>query len=354
MSRRAAWRWGCLLAVGCGLGAALALPAGAVGATAQVQVGDFGKKSGAEFTAFYPNQAVVHVGDKVKFSIVGFHTVVFPKKRSSLPPLVVPGAPNAPKTDPAGQPYWWSGITPQLNFNPAVAAPSGGTAVTGAKTVNSGAPQGRRPTFTVSFPKAGTYQVRCAVHPNMRGSVKVLPEDSPLKSAAQVRAAVKKEKAADAKAAASLVKTAPAKAGASDIIIGPGNARIDVFGFFPSTRTVPLNSTVTFRMGGREEIHTATFGPQPFLDAVTKASFEGNGLAIGSEGAYPSDPPQAGPPAVTPTAHGNGFVSSGVLSDPGVIKGQPSSFTFRFSTPGTFQFECLVHSDMKGSIVVTP
>ena len=110
----------------------------------------------------------------------------------------------------------------------------------------------------------------------------------------------------------------------------------------------------TFRMGGREEIHTATFGPQPFLDGVTRASFEGNGLAIGSEGAYPTDPPQAGPPAVTPTAHGNGFVSSGILSDPGVIKGVPSSFTFRFPTPGTYQFECLVHPDMKGSIVVTP
>jgi plastocyanin len=353
MSRRGAWRWGWLLALGFALGGALALPAGALGASAQVQVGDF-SKTGAEFTAFYPNQAVVHVGDKVKFSIVGFHTVVFPKKGASLPPLVVPDGPNAPTADPAGRPYWWSGVTPQLNFNPALAAPSGGKAVTGAKTVNSGVPQGKRPSFTFSFPKAGTYEVRCAVHPNMRGSVKVVPQAARLKTPSQVKATVRKEKAADAKTAASLAKTAPAKAGPTDVIIGPGNARMDILGFFPSTRTVPVNSTVTFRMGGREEIHTATFGPQPFLEAVAKASFEGNSLAIGSEGAYPSDPPQAGPPPVTPTAHGNCFVNSGVLFDPGVVKGQASSFTFRFSTPGTYQFLCLIHTDMKGTIVVTP
>ena len=89
MTRRGMWRGAAILAAGCGAGAALALPAGAIGATAQVQEGDF-SRTGAEFTAFYPKQAVVHVGDKVKFSIVGFHTVLFPKKGSALPPLVHP------------------------------------------------------------------------------------------------------------------------------------------------------------------------------------------------------------------------------------------------------------------------
>ena len=352
MTRRGMWRSAALLAAGCGAAAALALPAAAMGATAQVQEGDF-SRTGVEFTAFYPSQAVVHVGDKVKFSIVGFHTILFPKKGAALPPLVGPGAPNPITNDPAGKPYWWSGVTPQISLNPAALAPSGGKAVTGKKTVNSGAPQGKRPSFTVSFPKAGTFQVRCAVHPSMRGSVKVVPKNSPLKTSAQVKAAAKKEKAADAKTAASLAKSAPAKAG-NDVIIGPGNARVNSLGFFPSTKTVPVNSDVTFRMGGREEIHTASFGPPPFLDAVAKAAFEGNGLELGSEGAYPSDPPQLGPPTVSPTAHGNGFVSSGVLSDPGVLKGQPSSFTFHFSTPGTYAFQCLIHPEMKGSIVVTP
>lgn len=352
MTRRGMWRGAAILAAGCGAGAALALPAGAIGATAQVQEGDF-SRTGAEFTAFYPKQAVVHVGDKVKFSIVGFHTVLFPKKGSALPPLFIPGAPSPPQNDAAGKPYWWSGVTPQINLNPAALAPSGGKAVTGKKTVSSGAVQGKRPSFTVSFPKAGTFQVRCAVHPNMRGSVKVVPKNSPLKTSAQVKAAVKKEKAADAKTAASLAKSAPAKAG-NDVIIGPGNARMDILGFFPSTKTVPVNSDVTFRMGGREEFHTVSFGPQATLDAISKSAFEDAQLALGSEGVYPTDPPQLGPPTVTTTAHGNGFVSSGALADPGALKGLPSGFTFHFSTPGTYTFECLIHPEMKGSIVVTP
>jgi len=341
-----------LLAAGCGAAGALALPAGALGATAQVQEGDF-NRTGAEFTAFYPKQAVVHVGDKVKFSIVGFHTVVFPKKGSALPPLFVPGAPNPPQNDAAGKPYWWGGVTPQIAFNPAAGLPSAGRAVTGRKTVSSGVVQGNGPTITVSFPKAGTFQVRCAVHPNMRGSVRVVPKSSPLRTSARVKAAVKKEKAADAKTAASLAKSAPAKAG-NDVIIGPGNARMDILAFFPSTKTVPVNSDVTFRMGGREEFHTVSFGPQAVLDAIAKSAFEDAQTAFGGEGAYPTDPPQLGPAAVTATAHGNGFVNSGALYDPGALKGLPSSFTFHFSTPGTYAFECLIHPEMKGSIVVTP
>lgn len=351
MSLRARWR--CLIAAGaCASGVALAMSGTAAGATAQVQAGDFGPQAAAMNT-FYPKQAVVRRGDRVRFSIVGFHTVAFPKRGGSVPPLIVPDGPNPVTNDPAGLPYWWSATTPQLMFNPKAAAPSGGTSVTGAKLVNSGAPQGNRPSFTVSFPKAGTFQVRCAVHPNMIGSVKVLPPDAtPLSAARQARRAAR-QKAKDRRDARDFVREAPGEAGANEVLIGPGSHRVAILGFFPKLRTVPAGSDVTFRMDGRNEVHTVSFGPGPFLQQVARASFQGSGLAVESQGSYPTDPPALGPPAVTATAHGNGFVSSGILTDPGVPPG-PRRFTFRFSTPGVYQYICLIHPEMRGRIAVTP
>ena len=70
------------------------------------------------------------------------------------------------------------GGQPALNFNPAAVAPRGGTVATGAKTISSGFLNGDPPKFTVTFPKTGTFQVRCAVHPKMKGTITVLAGDA--------------------------------------------------------------------------------------------------------------------------------------------------------------------------------
>ena len=74
------------------------------------------------------------------------------------------------------------------------------------------------------------------------------------------------------------------------------------------------------------------------------------GGPLASEGTYPSDPPGT-PPSVSPTSHGNGFVSSGVLVDPG-LQGGPKAFTFRFPTAGIYDFRCMIHPSMRGRITV--
>lgn len=352
--RRSSVRRLVLLAGGAAaVGAVAALPGAATAApaaTAKVQVGNFSQRDGAGMNAFYPRQMVVHQGDRVTFTFAGFHTVVFPKKGGAPPPLVVPGAPNPATNDPAGAPYWWSGTTPALGFNPKAVIPTKDTRVTGARTVSSGVPQGNKG-FTVSFPKVGTFQIRCAVHPNMKGSIKVLPRRATGPSAAVLAARTAKQKAADIKAGAAFAKKGPAKAAKlGGVLIGNGNAAVQVFAFFPKVTTVKAGSAVTFTMGGRNEIHTATFGPPAFLTRLSK-TFQGSPV-FDSQATYPTDRPGT-PAAVTPTAHGNGFVNSGILADPGV-PGAPRSFTFTFPTPGTYQYMCLIHPEMKGTVNVTP
>ena len=63
---------------------------------------------------------------------------------------------------------------------------------------------------------------------------------------------------------------------------------------------------------------------------------------------YPSDPAAL---SVTPTSHGNGYASSGLL-DADAASPQPNKHTFTFPTAGTYTYICQVHPFMKGTITV--
>ena len=64
-----------------GLAGAILAPAmlAAAPATAQVTEGDFAPPMLTEFNTFFPGRTVIHQGDKVRFTILGFHTLVIPK-----------------------------------------------------------------------------------------------------------------------------------------------------------------------------------------------------------------------------------------------------------------------------------
>lgn len=316
-------------------------------------MGDFNRSPEIEFNSFYPGHLTVTRGSRVTFAIAGFHTVTFLKKGAKPPPFIrATSALNPATNDPGGAPYWWGGATPLISFNGAVAAPTGGTVVTGRRTVSSGLPQGNAPKFTVSFPKLGTFQVRCLIHPNMRGSLTVVAGNAKAADTAKrARARAAREKARQRARVNTAIARAKKTRGTT-IVISPGDSAAQAFAFYPARKKVQVGSTVTFRMSGRNEVHTISFGPAAFLQSVGRDSFEGSGLAVGSEGFYPSDPPAAGPPAVTATSHGNGFVSSGVLADPGTRIPAPKSFTVTFPQAGTFSYICLIHTEMKGTITV--
>jgi plastocyanin len=351
MNGHVRWRRRGTVAACAGLVVALGAPSVGAAAPATVTAGGFNGPLVVAYNTFIPGQITVEQGTKVTFSIQGFHTVTFPKKGTKLIPFVIPGSTqNPPTNDPSGQPYWWGGTTPALGLNPAAPAPTGGTKVTGARTVSSGFVQGRRPSFTVSFPKKGTFQVRCIVHPRMKGTVKVVKKGSAAAdTAAQIARAATRDTARLVKAAKRTARTAGRRAATAPVLIGPGDSRQEAFKFFPAASTVAPGGTVLFRMAGANEIHTVTFGPSDFLDAVGKRTFEGQGLALDPEGAYPSDPPAA-VPSYLPTLHGNGYLNSGVLTEPG----EPGTHAFRVTFPvaGVYQYRCLVHPDMRGQVTV--
>jgi plastocyanin len=342
------------IAIGACAAGLIAVPT-ALGATApfSVQVGAFDQARGADLDGFYPRNAVVREGDKLTFTFGGFHTATFPKRGTRAPEPVIPtGAPTPATNDPAGSPYWFVG-QPLLGLNPAAFAPTASKVVTGRRLVNSGAPSGNPATFrfVVSFPKRGVYNVYCALHPKMRGKVTVLPKKRTPPSGAVQKAAAAAQIKADRASLRRVIDLArEATADSPTVVVGPGTARTAVFAFLPAKRTVPKGTEITFRMGGRQEIHTVTFGPTAYVDALQARTFEGPPTEpISSEGAYPSDPPGT-VSSLSPTTHGNGFLNSGVLTDPGIPG--PKAFKVRFDTPGAYDYRCLVHPFMRGTITV--
>jgi plastocyanin len=123
---------------------------------------------------------------------------------------------------------------------------------------------------------------------------------------------------------------------------------VELFAMFPAKLTVNAGTTVTFQMSRKSfETHTATFGPKSYLAPLAK-SFTG---AISPTAAYPSSPPVQ-PITLTPTSHGNGFANTGALDANPASTQIPSSGRIDFTTPGTYQFVCLIHPFMVGTIVV--
>lgn len=340
---------GRLVLIGAGaVAAGLLVPTMANAATAKAQWGDF-SRSGIAYNTLFPGKVTVSQGDKVQFAIVGFHTATIVGKGQKLPAFINASSTLNPATnDPAGQPYWWGGTTPLLQLNGAAFAPVGGKVVTGAKTVSSGVLPGDAPKFTVTFPKTGTFTVRCIIHPNMKGTVKVVARSGD--TAARRTARAKAEKAAQTATVNALVKKAD-KATGPVVSISPGTRKAQIFSFQPANRKVAPGTTVTFNMDGGNEVHTVSFGPAAFLQQVAKTTYQGQGVDLPGEGVYPSDPPAAGVPTLTPTSHGNGFLSSGALNDKGVGP-LPRSFKITFSTPGAYAYICLVHPEMKGTVTV--
>lgn len=330
---------------------AAALPAAGSAATANVQVGDFNPRLSAVSTSFYPRRLAVAQGDSVRFSFRGFDTATFLPRGRSLPALIAPlGGLNPPGNDASGVPFWWSNVTPILGLNPQALAPTRSNIVTRSRFVSSGAPQGRNPRFVARFPQVGVFTVRSIVHPRMRATIVVRPRGAAVPGPQALGARAAANKASDLASARALARR---RAPSGQVLVGPGDRNVAIFAFQPGTRTVPAGSQLTFRMNGRNENHTVSFGPGAYLNNLSR-TFGGPGPALDPAAVLPSDDPALGPPAVTPTSHGNGFVSSGVMADPGMPGGLSSRFTVSFPTPGAYAYVCLIHPEMKGTVNVTP
>lgn len=346
--------------------ALLAIPASASAATKVVLMGTpptkDGKaigKLGADVNDFFPNGTTIHVGDKVQFTPTGFHNANLPKKGGTAAPLLVStGQPVTGLNDAAGNPFWFNGAVPQVSFNPVLGKSNLGKTLSynGSKAINSGLPpdSGKPKPMTVKFTKTGTVAFYCDIHPGMKGSIKVLAKSKEIPS---VKADTKRLNDQVARAL-KVAKTLPTKTPAPGTVdLGSaGKGGVEFFGMLPATQTVTVGTTLKFQMTpGSREVHTATFGPgdpekepNSYLGQLAAAFLP---PVPRGDAVYPSDPPPAGPAALTPTLHGNGFWNSGALDLASASPLQPSNVV-TFVAPGTYNFYCLVHPFMKGTVVV--
>jgi plastocyanin len=353
------------------LTAALALlivPAGASAATKTVAAGPPLTKPppglqnvDADGTQFFRDTTTIHVGDTMRWKFFGFHSIYFPRKGGKNAPLAIPDTTRkySGDVDPAGQPFWFNGQT-QLVGNPAAVFPRGGKVEDGSKANASGAPPGDPEKFNykLRFAKTGTYTYYCTIHPLMKGRIKVVAKSARVPSAAADRAVVAKQLARTIAEVRSAVKR---KDAAGNVVeMGRDTSRISLLGFYPATKTVPTGTTVDFRMSpSTNEIHTVTFGSDAVLAKGGFAEQLENGLLsplpgtgqrgpplLGFPGAivFPSDP---GPLAFDGSQHG-GFLSAGLQG----FKPFPRDSQITFTAPGTYNYICLVHPDMKGQIIV--
>jgi plastocyanin len=343
-------------------GGALLLPSAAAAATKSVWMGvptpdqKTFERASADVNDFFPDGVTIHQGDAIRFVPSAFHTVDIPPRGGKALPLIVPSGVVTGATDAAGNPFWFNG-RPRLNFNPRLARPIFGTRQTynGTRRIESGLPMTRRPkSFTVTFRRTGNFTYFCDVHPGMKAVVHVRPASRPVPSAAADRARVRAQVRRNLASARALARP---NAGPNTIDVGnAGRDGVEVFAFLPQSVTVATGTTVRFQMTPRSfDAHTATTGPgnpekepSSYLGmlAASFASPTLNPIAV-----YPSDPPP-GPAALTPASHGNGFWNSGVI-DAARSTPLPSSSTVTFAQAGTYQFYCLIHPFMHGTVTVT-
>jgi plastocyanin len=336
---------------------ALATPCAAQAAVKSVNMGTnkaqqtLLQPNGADANAFFPSNVAVHVGDSVRFVPTNFHSVHFFGRSGKLTPTFLPsGKLVEGAADAAGAPFFFNGL-PEFVTNGALFAPPGKfgkTLVTdGSKEIESGLPTARKPKpMTVRFTKAGLQTYYCDLHPGMKGTVRVQPRSRPVPSAAADAKRVKAQ-AAGAVAVSKTFKSL--KPPANTVYVGAaGKGGTELFGFAPSKLTVPVGTTVTFTVPkGSFETHTASTGPGDPDKAPT--SYLG-AIAAGQDDqrlVYPSDPPPAA--ALTPLLHGNGFWTSGAL-DAVTASPLPASSAVTFAEAGTYEFYCLIHTFMHGTI----
>ena len=129
----------------------------------------------------------------------------------------------------------------------------------------------------------------------------------------------------------------------------------------PDTLSVKVGNTVKWLPVGA---HTLTFGSTEAQRVFVSKSPDGavhlNQDAFGPVGGpgAPEGPPPSGPPDPTapPTPieggpyDGTGLKSSGLLQS---FPGQLVTYSVTFTKAGSYQYVCLVHPDMKGTINVS-
>jgi plastocyanin len=325
-----------------------------------------GVSSQADALAFFPRAATVHVGDKVTWQFRGFHTATFPGSTQNVQnyPFITPLSGTEPVVkDARGESFWWAGVAPLLGLSPLSVLPQGASTISSPSQLrNSGLVRIFQSTantppkpYVLTFTKAGTYRYFCTVHRGMRGTVRVRPALAPIPSAAAHRQRGVTELQRVIEDAKRLNQSKPSTN--LDVLVGAGSKATgaEILSFFPNQLAVKTGDTVTFRNADPTDVHTVTFGPEALRMRIENdfAAPVGGQILLDPLGAYPSEAPGSPTPQYDGTNHGDGYLNTGILFPPGSpATAGPQSFQVTFTKPGTYQYECVIHSKMDGTIVV--
>ena len=317
----------------------------------------------ADALAFYPRVVTVHVGDTVTWQFNGFHTVTFAGPKRPYP-FVVPFPAKQPSAnDAAGSPMWWAGAAPVLGVSPLSILPQGSSTISspaqvrssGLLRVETATPKHPPAPYLLTFTRAGTYHFQCAVHTGMRGVVRVLPPSASVPSVAAQEQQGKLQFLRTVADVKRLNNSKPAVKLRVLVGVGHNSTGAEIASMFPSRLVVNVGDTVTFRNDDETDIHTVTFGPPKYTSQIEKNFIAPHGkqLILDPFGAYASDPPGGGITQYDGTNHGNGYVNAGLLFPKGSpAKAGPQAFKVTFTEAGVYHFECVIHQNMDGTIVV--
>lgn len=294
--------------------------------------------------AFFNRRTTVSAGDTVSFRFRGFHTVDLPGWSNTDLPFIVPGATASGESDAAGNPFWFDGRVPLLSVNIALFTRDTASQYDGSSRIDSGLLSSKP--FNVQFTRPGTYRFFCDVHAHMFGFVVVRPRGAAIPSSTQQAVASRAQQTADVRGALRASKLRPRR---DTVSLGQATAGGDeLYAMFPRTLTVTRGTTVDFTMpANSQEIHTASFGPLPYLSPLTRIFPSPDWPPAAT---FPSDPGQ--PLHLGPRTHGNGFTNTGILDRDPATPFFPTSRRIDFTTAGVYHYQCLVHPYMRGTIIV--
>lgn len=352
------------------------------------------------FLAYFPATVTAHAGDTINWNLQDSgepHTVTLgtlanaavtayekvtsteqgppPPEDAALPqftPVDQNGNPTLPpKTIPsAAEPCSIAtGAVPTTTACPAGSTPSG--TFNGTEAFYSSGWLAAGTPFSVKLASnlaPGTYKYMCLIHRGaMTGQIVVVDKSQSVPSPAQQAATGQQDlvsqtavlqPAATALATGKNPELTKLPSGPKIVLAGSGiqespNA-IDQFG--PSNVTATAGSTISWIVLGP---HTVSFNAPTDAQGIhTPGSNQINEKAVTAVGgpgqtSYPNVPPNGPPPAPTVinggSFDGNGFHSSGIIFSfpPALLE-----YQLKFTTKGTFSYQCLVHNGMKGTVTI--
>ena len=290
--------------------------------------------------AFLPGMLTVQAGDTVRWTFAGVHSVTFDSGRPPLPYRETPGSEPGeivfgPGRDPFGP------VGPDVTYD-------------GTQQLSSGRLTVDDDPYTLTFARPGMYAYYCILHRGMKGAVQVVSTatattETPAQAQARGRAegeAIIARLRADT-GAVQTVRAEATPVAVHTVSAGLGNPDGgSALRFLPDVLSVRRGDVVVWTNPDAMEPHTVAFtsGATPPLFADVRPR--------------PGLPPlivitaAVAEPAGGTTYTGSGFVGSGILDNHAPYP--RNSFALRIdAAAGVYEYVCLIHTMMKGTLMVS-